>query len=241
MISDLQFFGATDLNIEVRRKPRVLLDEDAPRLDLIAHERREDLIRDRGVLVRHLEQGPALRIHRRLEQLPSVHLAKTLVALYLDVGFPVPVSAAETLDVVVALLQVEGVELFLPLRDTEQGWLRDVDVPRLDQLRHLTEEEREQQRTDVRAVHVGVRHDDDLVVPRLVELELLLDARAERGDDRPDLLVREDLVDARLLDVDDLAAQRKDRLELALAPLLRRTAGGVAFDQVGLAEGRIGE
>jgi len=35
-------------------------------------------------------------------------------------------------------------------------------------------------------------------VPRLADLELVLDAGADRGDDRPDLLVREHLVDARL-------------------------------------------
>src|SRR6185295_5680551 len=43
----------------------------------------------------------------------------------------------------------------------------------------------------------------------------------------------------RLLDVEDLAAQRQDRLELAVAALLRRAAGGVALDDVDLAEGRV--
>src|SRR5205823_1354507 len=35
------------------------------------------------------------------------------------------------------------------------------------------------------------------------------------------------------------AAQRKDRLELAITPLLGRTAGGVAFDKIELAQRRI--
>jgi hypothetical protein len=41
-------------------------------------------------------------------------------------------------------------------------------VPALDQLRHLPEEEGQQQRADMGAVHVGIGHDDDLVVAQLV-------------------------------------------------------------------------
>jgi hypothetical protein len=109
-------------------------------------------------------------------------------------------------------------------------------VARFDQGPHLAEKERQQQRADVRAVDVGVGHDDDLVIPRLLELELVLDAAPDRGDDRPDLLVREHLVDAGLLDVDDLAAQRQNRLEGAVAAALRRAAGGLPFDEIELAE-----
>ena len=56
-------------------------------------------------------------------------------------------------------------------------------------------------------------HDDDLAVAQLLDVEVVrADAGAERGDDRLDLLVVEHLVEARLLDVQDLAAQRQDRL-----------------------------
>ncbi len=103
----------------------------------------------------------------------------------------------------------------------------------------------------MRAVDVRVRHDDDLVVARLVRIEravalVVADAGADGGDHRADFLVREDLVDARLLGVDQLAAQRQDRLEAAVAALLGGTAGGVAFDDVefgerGIAFGAVGE
>src|SRR5207253_4297822 len=89
---------------------------------------------------------------------------------------------------------------------------------------------------DVGAVHVGVGHDDDLVVAGVVDLEALAHAGADRRDDGPDLLVGEDLVDARLLDVQDLASQREDRLEAAVAALLGRAARRVALDQVELGE-----
>ena len=63
---------------------------------------------------------------------------------------------------------------------------------------------------------------------------------APEGDDqRPDVLAREDLVQARLLDVEDLAAQRQDRLEPAVAALLRRATGRVALDDVQLAPRRV--
>ena len=99
----------------------------------------------------------------------------------------------------------------------------------------MAEEERQQQRTDVRPVDVGIRHDDDLAVAQLADVELVgADPGAESGDDRANLLVAQHLVDARLLHVEDLASQRKDRLERTVPALLRRTARRVALHQVEL-------
>ena len=89
------------------------------------------------------------------------------------------------------------------------------------------------------AVDVGVGHDDDPVVAQLREVEALADAGAEGDDQRPDVLAREDLVEAGLLDVEELAAQRQDRLEAPVAALLGRAAGRVALDEVELAAGRV--
>ena len=47
---------------------------------------------------------------------------------------------------------------------TVQGRLRDVDVALLHHLLILPEEEGQQQGADVGAVHVGIGHDDDLVI-----------------------------------------------------------------------------
>ena len=104
--------------------------------------------------------------------------------------------------------------------------------------RHVPVEEGQQQGPDVGAVDVGVGHDDDPVVAQLREVEALADARPEGDDQRPDVLAREDLVEARLLDVEQLAAQRQDRLEASVAALLGRAAGRVALDDVELAPGR---
>ena len=78
----------------------------------------------------------------------------------------------------------------------------------------------------MRAVDIGVGHDDDLVIAELGEVELVLaDARAERGDQRADLLRRQHLVEARPLHIEDLAAQGEHGLEGAVARLLGAAAG----------------
>ncbi len=52
----------------------------------------------------------------------------------------------------------------------------------------------------------------DLVVAALLDVELLADAGADGRDERLDLEVLQHLVEAGPLDVEDLAADRQDRL-----------------------------
>ena len=101
----------------------------------------------------------------------------------------------------------------------------------------LPVEERQQQRADVRAIDVRVGHDDDAVIAQLGDVEVLgADAAAERRDHGLDLLAAEHLVEARLLDVQDLALERQDGLEPPIAALLGRAAGRLALDDVELAQ-----
>ena len=141
------------------------------------------------------------------------------------------------------LLEIELLVAELHLVERRHG---DVHVAGVDQVGHLPVEEREDQRADVRAVDVGVRHHDHAVIAELLEVELLAEAGAERGDHRLDLVVRENLPDAVLLAVDDLPAQRQDRLVGAVAAHLRRAAGAVAFDDeelrsLGILDRAVGE
>ena len=162
------------------------------------------------------------------------------------------VFGAEFEENAVELVVVVDVLLtFLALNLIERR-LGDVDVAALDETLHLAIEEREQKGADMGAVHVGVRHDDDLVIAGLGGVEAadgfvaLADAGAARGDEGPDFLVGEDLVEAGLLGVDEFAAQREDRLEAAVAALFGGAAGGVALDDVefgecGIALGAVGK
>ncbi len=89
------------------------------------------------------------------------------------------------------------------------------------------------------AVDVGVGQQDDLVVTNLGHVEVGLDAGADRRDQRLDLGVLQDFVRAGLLDVQDLAANRQDRLDARVARVLGRSPGRVAFDDEELALARL--
>jgi hypothetical protein len=81
---------------------------------------------------------------------------------------------------------VFDVLLLLAFLDLVQRRLGDIDVAALDQLRQLTEEEGQQQGTDVRTVDVSIGHDDDVVIAQLVDVVLVAaDTAAQRGDQVP--------------------------------------------------------
>ena len=120
-------------------------------------------------------------------------------------------------------------------RNLVQGRLGDIDKTVLHKRGHLPVEKRQQQRADVRSVHVGIGHDDDLVVAELLDGEraftlAIADPGADGGDHGPDFVVLKDLVEARLFNVNQLPANGQDGLELPVAPLFRRAACGVALD-----------
>ena len=81
------------------------------------------------------------------------------------------VLGAELEEDAVQLLVVVDVLLALLALDLVERRLGDVDVAAVEEAAHLAVEEREEERADVRAVHVGVGHDDDLVVAGLLDVE----------------------------------------------------------------------
>ena len=97
-------------------------------------------------------------------------------------------------------------------------------------LGHVTVEEGQQERADVGTVDIGIRHDDDLVVADLGDVEILGDAGAQCYDQHGDLIRRQHLVDAGALDIENLASQGKHSLVGAVASLLGGTSCRIAFD-----------
>ena len=87
------------------------------------------------------------------------------------------------------------------------------------------------------AVDVGIRHDDDLAVAQLRDVEVFADAGAEGGDEGADGVRGQGSVQARLFDVEDLAADRQDRLTLGVAAADGGAACGVALDDEDFALG----
>ena len=144
------------------------------------------------------------------------------------------------------------VDVFLALFafDLVERRLRDVDAPGAHELGHLPVEKCQQQGPNVGAVHIGVGHDDDAAVAQLRQVEAAFilavavfarfaDAGADGGDHRLDLRVFEKLIFARFLHVDELAANRQDRLVTAVAALFRRASGGIALHDVKLGQFRV--
>ena len=81
-----------------------------------------------------------------------------------------------------------------------------------DQLRHKAVQEGEQQRADMCAVHIGICHDNDLVVPKLADVKVLMNPGAEGGDHGAYLRIAVNPVKPRFFYVEDFSAQGKDRL-----------------------------
>ncbi len=121
-----------------------------------------------------------------------------------------------------------------------QRRLCNIDVAAFNDFRHLTVEEGQQQRTDVRAVDVRIGHDDDAVIAQLVRVVFVTtNAAAQRGDQRRHFLRREHFVETRFLNVEDFTFQRQDGLVLTVTALLRRTARGVPFHKVQFGQRRV--
>src|SRR5215211_6192033 len=131
-------------SIQVFHLSGILLDKGFARFDLVAHKRREQLVGYRRRLDRDLEQRPVLRVHGRLPELDRVHLPEALEAT--DVGVAVGVQACQGL---LQLALVVDVVVLALVRDLEQRRLGDVHVAGFDQLGHVPEKERKDQRADV--------------------------------------------------------------------------------------------
>ena len=136
--------------------------------------------------------------------------------------------------------------------NAKDGRAGNIDVAGIDQRTHVLVEERQQQDADMRTVDVCIGHDDDLVVARLGDIEVAAvagtrrDAAADRGDERLDGVARERTVVAHALDVQNLAAQGQNRLDVSATAVLGRTACRVALydeelGQLGIAHRAVGE
>ena len=89
------------------------------------------------------------------------------------------------------------------------------------------------------AVHIGIGHQDDLMVAQLRDIKILMDPRAEGGDHGLDLRIPIDPVQPGLFYVQDLPTQREDRLVGLIPGILCRASCRIALHDVDLAVHRI--
>ena len=116
------------------------------------------------------------------------------------------------------------------LRQLVERWHGQIEMALVNELRRLAVEEGHQQGRDVGTVHVGIGHDDDLVVAQVLFAIGRGSAAAKGLDEVGELLVAGELVLRRRSDVEDLAAQRQHGLRFPVARLLGGTAGRVTLD-----------
>nr|GFD46926.1 hypothetical protein [Tanacetum cinerariifolium] len=124
----------------------------------------------------------------------------------------------------------------------------NVNVALVNKLPHIAEEEREDERANVRTVDISIGHDDDFVVAQLAEVQRagfvavvvgaesqrlpLVERDAERGNHVLDFLVFQNLVLLGFLHVQDFTAQRQDGLKRPVAAHFGGAAGRVPFHEV---------
>ena len=108
--------------------------------------------------------------------------------------------------------------------DLVERRLGNINKSALHQLRHLPVKKSQQEGPDMRAIHVRIGHDDDLVVAQFLDVEgafpfPIANAGANGGDHGADFIILQHLVEAGFPHVDELAANGENGLELPFAPL----------------------
>ena len=200
-----------------------MFDKQAARLYLVAHENGKGFVGGFGVAQLYAEHETGVGIHGGFPELFAVHLTETFVAL----DFRLALNRGKNL---VALNIGISVFVFLALGDTVERRLRDIHVTGFNQGLHIAEKEGQQERADMGAVNVGIRHDDNLVVAELFEVKFVADTGTQRGDDRHELVVAVNTVDTRLLHIQHFTPERKNRLDSSVSAALGGAACGVTLD-----------
>src|SRR5690554_7796759 len=147
----------------------VFLDELAARRHLFAHQHGEDDIGIGRILDGYLFQGTVLGIHRGIPKLLGVHFTQPFVPLCMYsvlVAFGILVNKCAALPFIVTILLD-----FPPFHKVERR-CSDIHVSAFDEWPHVTEEKRENQRVDMATIHIRIRHQDYLVIPQFLDIEL---------------------------------------------------------------------
>jgi len=99
-----------------------------------------------------------------------------------------------------------------------------------NKVRHLLEEKGDEQRRDMRPIHIRIGHDDDLLITQVIITVVLTRPHTKRLNEIADLLVLGHLVRRRTCHVQDFSAQGKDCLRLPVSRLFGGPASGVTLN-----------
>ena len=109
----------------------------------------------------------------------------------------------------------------------------------LDQFRHETIDKSQHQRSDMRPVHIGIRHNNDLIIPQLCDIEILMDACTESSNHGFDLFISVDPVKPCLLHIQNFTAKRQNCLCGTASCGLGRAPCGISLYDINLTVFRI--
>ena len=206
------------------------LDEFAAGRHLVAHQDREDAVGFEGIFNLNPLHHAGGGIHGGFPELLGHHFTEALKALDRVIGL---LTKAFDRLLEVAFVVAIGV-IFAALHLVERR-TSDINVAAFHQGLLITEEEGEDQGTNVGAVHVGVSHNDDPVITKILLIEFFApNAKAKGRNQGLDFGVFVDLGVVGFLDVENLAAQGQDGLKTTIPALLGRTASGIPFHDVDL-------
>jgi hypothetical protein len=142
-------------------------------------------------------------IHRRLPELLGIHLAKALISLDRDL-LGILAARAENFfffNVIVC------VEYLLVISDLIEWRHREIYVALSRADRHIAVEKVRRRESDVRAVDIGISHDDYFMIAKFCDIELGSYSGAEALDNWLKLIVADYFIDSRLLDIKHLAPE----------------------------------
>ena len=83
-------------------------------------------------------------------------------------------------------------------------------------------------------VHIGIGHDDDLMIPQFGNIKIFMDTGTKCSDHGFDLRIAVDSIQTGFLHIQDLSTKRQDRLGCTASRCLGRTAGRIPLYDVDL-------
>ncbi|MPN29096.1 hypothetical protein SDC9_176547 [bioreactor metagenome] len=122
---------------------------------MIPHQHVQCFVSFDGIIDSHLQEVTVLRVHGRIPQLFCIHLSKPFITL--DAWFWRVRDGGQVL--FQFLISIE-IFLFFALLHLIQRRLCNIHISSFNQRTHVAIEQRQQQRTDMRAIDIGIGHDD---------------------------------------------------------------------------------
>ena len=142
---------------------------------------------------------------------------------------------AETIERFFEVLLVVAIGVVLAPLNFVQRRTCNIDVATLHKFALIAVEEGENQRSDVSAIHISIGHDHDTVIAKIADIKFFaLNAQTESRNQGLNLSIFVDLGVIRLLNVENLAPQGKNRLIAAIAALFGRATSRITLNDVDL-------